>query len=196
LRHSYKTSGKEDFIIRAKKNLDYKRISSDTDIDTTSGLRSDQTIRLNGVKTKNDYPEKIRRIRYYDSETDRYFIYLTNNFQVPGTVVAELYKNRWKVELFFKWIKQHLRIKHFYGTSFNAVKTQTWIAISVYVVIAIIRKKLQIEMSLYRMLQVLSVSLFEDIPLYELFVETDLFPRQTNSVGNTQLSFDELLPVE
>lgn len=184
------------FVIRAKKNLDYKRLSSEPNIEKASGLRSDQTIRLNGIKTKKDYPENLRRVRYYDSETNRYFIYLTNNFQLPGSVIAELYRNRWKVELFFKWIKQHLRIKHFYGTSFNAVKTQIWIAISVYVVIAIIRKKLQIEMSLYRMLQVLSISLFEEIELYDLFSEkSEAFSLITHG-SNTQLSFDELLPIE
>lgn len=144
----------------------------------------------------NDDPEKPRRVRYYDSETNRYFIYLTNNFQLPGSIIAGLYRNRWKVELFFKWIKQHLRIKHFYGNSFNAVKTQIWIAISVYVVIAIIRKILQIEMSLYRMLQILSISLFEEIELFDLFSENRGALSIQADDRNMQLSFDELLPID
>ena len=182
------------FVIRAKKNLDFRRLYSATDTDRTAGIRSDQTIRLNGINVKDDYPEKLRRIRYYDSETGRYFVYLTNNFKIPGGVIAELYKNRWKVELFFKWIKQHLRIKSFFGTTFNAVKTQIWIAICVYVIIAIIRKKLAIEMSLYRMLQILSVSLFERIALYELFAESTSVSLIVHDDGSDQLSFDDIIP--
>ncbi|MBU2513660.1 IS4 family transposase [bacterium] len=180
------------FVIRAKKNLDYRRLYSAKDKDDSEGIRSDQTIRLNGVNTRDDYPEKLRRVRYFDLETDRYFVYLTNNFKVPATVIAELYKNRWKVELFFKWIKQHLRIKSFFGTTFNAVKTQIWIAISVYVTIAIIRKELAVEMSLYRMLQILSISLFERVALYELFNEDSLDVRILHDDGNVQLSFEDI----
>ena len=183
------------FIIRAKKNLDYRRLYSASEIEKDAGIRSDQTIRLDGVNTKDDYPEKLRRIRYHDSETHRYFVYLTNNFKIPATVIAELYKNRWKVELFFKWIKQHLRIKNFFGTSFNAVKSQIWTAISVYVSIAIIRKEMAIEMSLYRMLQILSVSLFERVALYELFTEKRSDICSIPDDGSIQLSFEDFMTV-
>jgi len=184
------------FVIRAKKNLDFRRLYSAPKMGKASGVRSDQTIKLNGINTKNDYPETLRRIRYYDTVSDRYFVYLTNNFQIPAEVVAELYKNRWKVELFFKWIKQHLKIKRFYGMTFNAVKTQIWIAITIYVIIAIVKKKLDIKMSLYKMLQVLSVSLFERVILYDLLGETRTFSDTGHTWGNTQLSFDDLLASE
>jgi hypothetical protein len=183
------------FIIRAKKNLDYRRLYSAAEKEESTGIRSDQTIRLNGVNTKDDYPEKLRRIRYYDSETDRYFVYLTNNFKIPAKIIAELYKNRWKVELFFKWIKQHLRIKSFFGTTFNAVKTQIWIAISIYVAIAIVRKELAIEMSLYRMLQILSVSLFERVSIYALFTENSSNTRFVPDDDSVQLSFEDIMPI-
>lgn len=184
------------FVIRAKKNLDFRRLYSAPTMDKASGVRSDQTIKLNGINTKNDYPETLRRIRYYDVASDRYFVYLTNNFQIPAEVVAELYKNRWKVELFFKWIKQHLKIKRFFGMTFNAVKTQIWIAITIYVIIAIVKKKLDIKMSLYKMLQVLSVSLFERVVLYDLLGETAACSDTGHTWGNTQLSFDDLLTSE
>lgn len=135
------------FIVRAKKNFDYKRIYSAT-IDASSGVRSDQIVKTDGLKAKDSYPERLRRIRFYDEETDKYFVFLTNNVDLPATIIAELYKNRWKIELFFKWIKQHLKIKKFYGNSMNAVKTQIWIAISVYVLVAIIKKKLSVERNL------------------------------------------------
>lgn len=155
------------FIVRAKKNFDYKRLYSAT-IDESSGVRSDQIIKTDGLKAKDNYPEKLRRIRFYDEETGNYFVFLTNNVDLPAAIIAELYKNRWKIELFFKWIKQHLKIKKFYGNSMNAVKTQIWIAISVYVLVAIIKKKYRIEASLYTILQILSISLFEKVEITEL----------------------------
>ena len=146
------------FITRAKRNLQYRRLYSRA-VDRSSGIRCDQTIVL--TASAKEYPEKLRRIRYKDSENQKIFTFLTNNFSLSASTIAQLYKCRWQIELFFKWIKQHLRIKAFYGTSENAVKSQIWIAISVYVLIAIVRKRLQIESSLYTILQILSVSLFE-----------------------------------
>ncbi len=159
------------FIIRAKKNFKFKRLYSRKVVKTT-GLRCDQTVKLTVYKPSISYPEKLRRVKYYDSENDRYLVFLTNNFDIQASLVAELYRNRWQVELFFKWIKQHLRIKAFFGTSPNAVKTQVWIAISVYVLVAIIKKTLKIELSLYTILQIFSVSLFEKVPIYQLLTET------------------------
>jgi hypothetical protein len=155
------------FVTREKKNFYYKRLYS-AEIDKTSSVRSDQVIRTNGAKARDDYPEKLRRIRFYDIVTDKYFVFLTNNFETPAVVIAEFYKNRWKIELFFKWIKQHLKIQRFYGNSLNAVKTQVWIAISVYVIVAIMKKKYDLKLSLYSILQILSVSLFEKVPLVDL----------------------------
>lgn len=154
------------FITRAKTNFSFKRLYSHP-IDKTTGLRSDQTIVLKGFYAKKNYPEKLRRIRFYDAQEDRYLVFLTNNFSLPALTIAKLYKCRWQIELFFKWIKQHLRIKSFYGTSENAVKTQIWIAISVYVLVAIVRKKLKSDLKLYTILQILSVSLFEKIPVLQ-----------------------------
>lgn len=155
------------FITRAKKNMAYRRQYS-ADIDRTAGVRSDQTIVVSGTRSKERYPEKLRRIRFFDSETEKYLVFITNNFDLSADIIAELYKNRWKIELFFKWIKQHLKIKKFFGTSFNAVKTQIWIAISVYILVAIVKKKYRLEMSLYSILQVLSLSMFERVSLMEL----------------------------
>jgi transposase len=160
------------FVIRAKSNSQFKRLYSHS-IDKSTGLRSDQTVVLQGFYTKKDYPERLRRIRFYDAETDKTFVFLTNNFSLPAFAITELYRCRWQVELFFKWIKGHLRIKAFYGTSENAVKIQIWIAISVYVLVAIVKKKLKIEASLYTILQVLSVSLFEKIPIYQALTLSD-----------------------
>lgn len=154
------------FITRAKSNIKYKRLYSHP-VDKTTGLRSDQTIGLTGFHAQKNYPEKIRRIRYYDAENDRYLIFLTNNFSLPAFTITKLYQCRWQIELFFKWIKQHLRIKSFYGTSDNAVKTQIWIAISMYVLVAIVRKQLKSNLNLYTILQILSVSLFEKIPILQ-----------------------------
>ena len=148
------------FLTRAKKNLDAKRRESRI-VDKTTGLRSDQTIVLAGVKSSQSYPEALRRIHYYDIETGKRFVFLTNNFVLPALSIAQLYKCRWQIELFFKWIKQHLRIKAFYGTSPNAVRTQIWIAISVYVLVTIVKKELKIERSLSEILQILSVNPFE-----------------------------------
>ena len=156
------------FIIRSKRNTKFRRLYSHK-IDKSTGLRCDQTIVLTGTKTKKQYPEKIRRIKFFDEQKDRYFSFLSNNFILPALVIAELYRCRWQVELFFKWIKQHLRIKAFYGTSENAVKTQIWIAVSVYVLVAIVKKQLRLDdLSLYKILQILSVTLFEKASLFQL----------------------------
>ena len=164
------------FLTRAKKNLDAKRRESRI-VDKTTGLRSDQTIVLAGVKSSQSYPEALRRIHYYDIETGKRFVFLTNNFVLPALSIAQLYKCRWQIELFFKWIKQHLRIKAFYGTSPNAVRTQIWIAISVYVLVAIVKKELKIERSLSEILQILSVNPFEKTPVLQLLTNpTNSFP--------------------
>jgi len=156
------------FVIRSKTNTRFRRLYSHP-IDKSTGLRCDQTIVLNGVHTKKHYPDKLRRVKFFDDQKDRSFSFLSNNFLVPAMVVAELYRCRWHVELFFKWIKQHLRIKAFYGTSENAVKTQIWIAVSVYVLVAIVKKQLRLDdMSLYTILQILSVTLFEKAPLLQV----------------------------
>jgi hypothetical protein len=168
------------FVIRAKSNLDYSRRSSQP-VDESTGLRSDQTIVLKGVKTSQDYPDLLRRVSYRDNKTSKRFVFLSNNFDLEPLVIAQLYKCRWQVELFFKWIKQHLRIKAFYGTSENAVKTQVWIAISVYVLVAIVKRELGIDRSLYEILQILSITLFEKTPIlqalsasYEQLEETEI----------------------
>jgi len=160
------------FVTRAKKNLRFRRIYSQP-VDRTLGLVCDQIISLTGINSKERYPEKLRRIRYVEPETQKHLVFLTNNFTLPAITIAELYKCRWQIELFFKWIKQHLRIKAFYGTSMNAVKTQVWIAISVYVLIAIVKKQLKIEQSLYTILQVLSVTLFEKTPILQVLAGFD-----------------------
>ena len=157
------------FIIRSKRNTKFRRIYSH-EINKETGLRCDQTIILTGVKSKKYYPDKIRRVKYFDKEKDRSFSFLSNNFVVPALIIAELYRCRWKVELFFKWIKQHLRIKAFYGTSENAVKTQIWIAVSVYVLVAIVKKRMKMDdLSLYTILQILSVTLFVKEQLLQVF---------------------------
>jgi IS4 transposase len=156
------------FVTRAKRKFRFKRRYS-RDVDKTTGLRCDQTIVLTGVHSKRDYPETMRRIVYRDADTDKRFVFLTNNFEVPALAIAQLYKARWQVELFFKWIKQHLRIKAFYGTSENAVKTQIWIAVCVYVLVAIVKKQLGLDHSLYTILQILSISLFEKTPILQAF---------------------------
>ena len=161
------------FVIRAKSNLQYRRVYSHP-IDKSTGLRCDQTILLTGAKTSQDYPILLRRVKFYDVEHDRLLVFLTNNFDLPALAIAQLYRRRWQVELFFKWIKQHLRIKAFFGTSENAVKTQVWIAISAYVLVAIIKKRLKSDASLYTILQILSLTLFDKIPLIQLLTETPL----------------------
>jgi len=160
------------FVIRAKANLKFRRIYSHP-IDKSKGLLCDQTIMLTGFYAKQRYPEKLRRIKFYDAQTEKYLIFLTNNFQLPAFTITKLYRYRWQVELFFKWIKQHLRIKSFFGTSDNAVKSQVWIAVSVYVLIAIIKKQLNIKASLYSILQILSLTMFETTPLNQLLTGFD-----------------------
>jgi transposase len=174
------------FVIRAKKNLDFIRHSS-RETEAGSGVRSDHVGRLGGKVA--DYPEKLRRVRFYDEKQSRHLVFLTNNMTLPATVIAKLYKMRWQVELFFKWIKQHLRIKSFYGTSSNAVKTQVWIAVTTYVLVAILKKGLRLESSLHRILQVLSVSLFEQTPLNELLAEAS--HRNTLTQESNQLIFND-----
>ena len=147
------------FVVRAKNNLDYSRRTS-RQVDKSTGLRSDQTILLKGPKTSQAYPEPLRRISYLDTDTQKRFVFLTNNFTLPALTIPQLYKCRWRVELFFKWIKQYLHIKAFYGTSQNAVKTQIWIAISVYLLVSILKKELDIDRSLGQILQILSITLF------------------------------------
>jgi hypothetical protein len=158
------------FVIRAKTNLQFRRLYSHP-IDKSTGLKCDQTIILTGINSAKEYPEKLRRIRYYDKDSDLHLTFLTNNFSLPALTIAQLYKCRWKIELFFKWIKQHLRIKSFYGTTINAVKTQIWIAISVYVLVAIIKKRLELEHSLYTILQILSITVFEKMLITQVFTD-------------------------
>jgi IS4 transposase len=160
------------FVIRAKGNFRFQRLYS-RPVDKSEGVQCDQIIALHHFYAKKDYPEKLRRIRFYDPEQNRRLVFLTNNFSLPALTVAKLYKCRWQIELFFKWIKQHLRIKAFYGTSENAVKTQIWIAISVYVLVAMLKKQLHLERSLYTILQILSVTLFEKTPILQVLSSTD-----------------------
>jgi len=154
------------FIIRARKDFCFQRVSS-LAVDKSTGLRCDQIIRLKSFYTAKYYPEPLRRIRYHDAETDKNLVFLTNHFLLPSLTIAQLYKCRWQVELFFKWIKQHLRIKRFYGVSPNAVKTQIWIAVSVYVLLAMVRKRLGLELNLYPISQILSLTLFEKVPILQ-----------------------------
>jgi len=158
------------FIIRAKDNLNFTRMSSVV-TEKRSGVLCDQTIRLNGFYAKKDFPVKMRRIKFYDTESNQTLVFLSNNFQLKATEISQLYKHRWKIELFFKWIKQHLKIKSFWGRSENAVKIQIWIAISVYVLVAIAKKKYQIKQSLYEILQVISICIFDKVPFPELFAK-------------------------
>jgi Domain of unknown function (DUF4372)/Transposase DDE domain len=167
------------FIIRSKNNLNFNRISSASP-DKKKGILCDQIIRLNNYYSKKDYPEKIRRIKFYDAENNRVLIFLTNNFELQSIQITQLYKHRWKIELFFKWIKQHLKIKSFWGRTENAVKTQIWIAISIYVLVAIAKKKFKLKQSLYEILQVISICIFDKTPITNLF---------TNSI---QQNFKEL----
>ena len=150
-------------------------------MDKATGLRCDQTVTLLAAKAKKDYPQYLRRIKFHDTENNKDLVFITNNFDLPALTIAELYRCRWQVELFFKWIKQHLRIKRFYGTSENAVKAQIWIAISVYVLVAIVKKSLKLEASLYTILQILSLTLFEKTPLDQLLKNMGL---QINSPEN------------
>jgi len=174
------------FVIRAKSNLKFRRIYSHP-IDKSTGLRCDQTIRLTGFYPAKEYPEKLRRIKFYDQQSGRSFVFLTNNFLLPATTIANLYRCRWQVELFFKWIKQHLKIKAFYGTSENAVKTQIWIAVSVYVLVAIVKKRLKLDISLYTILQILSVTVFNKTPIYHMFTDTEYKNQITSNHNQLKL---------
>ena len=174
------------FITRAKSNTKYRRLYS-RPIDRSAGLRCDQTVTLSIPQTAVTYPDKLRLVKFIDFETAQRFAFLTNNFDIPALTVALLYKSRWKVELFFKWIKQHLRIKAFFGTSENAVKTQVWIAVSVYVLVAIIKKRLGLTPSLYTMLQILSVTMFEKTPLLQALTATDIAEKTNNNSNQLML---------
>ena len=177
------------FVTRAKVNLHFRRLYSQP-VDTSQGTLCDQTIRLAGVNSHRHYPDKMRRIKFFDAGTGRVFVFLTNNFLLPSADVARLYKCRWQIELFFRWIKQHLRIKSFYGTSDNAVRTQIWVAISVYVLVAIIKKRLHLEQSLYTILQMLSVSVFEKTPLLQALTGSE--PLNENQHRCNQLNLFNL----
>ena len=155
------------FVTRAKSNLQYRRVYSHQ-VDKTTGLRCDQTIMLSGARPSQDYPIHLRRVKFYDAKHDKLLVFLTNNFDLPALTIAELYRCRWQVELFFKWIKQHLRIKRFFGTSENAVKTQVWIAVAVYVLVALVKKRMNSDVSLYTLLQIFSLTLFEKTSLDQL----------------------------
>lgn len=159
------------FVIRAKRNLTCRRIYSNK-VDKSTGLKYDQVIKLTNYKSQKDYPEKLRRIKYYDAEKAKTYIFLTNNFQVDALTITELYKNRWQIELFFKWIKQHLKIKKFWGQSENAVKTQIWIAVCTYLIVAILKKQIKSDLSLYNILQILSLSLFDKTPVNQLLTSS------------------------
>jgi len=176
------------FVTRAKTNLQFRRLYSHP-IDKSVGLRCDQTIVLTGFYSAKDHPDKLRRTRYYDTETDKLLTFLSNSFIIPALTIAQLYKCRWQVELFFRWIKQRLRIKAFYGTSKNAVKTQIWIAISVYVLLAIIKKRLDLDLSLYTILQILSVTAFEQVPIIQVLKNFDYNLLSSDS-DNQLLLFD------
>jgi hypothetical protein len=172
------------FIIRAKSDFRFRRMYSQP-AQKSKGIQADQVIELHGFYVRKDYPERLRRIRYFDAEKNKRLIFLTNHVALPAFTIAELFRCRWKIELFFKWIKQHLRIKAFYGTSENAVKTQIWIAVSVYVLVAIVKKKLKLKASLYTMLQILSVSLFEKTPLFQLL--SQIKPEEKKADSSNQL---------
>jgi FOG: Transposase and inactivated derivatives len=186
--HRFSGAG-ASFVVRAKDNLRFRRVYS-RNVDKTCGLRCDQTIVLTGMYSKDDYPEHLRRIHYYDAINKRNLTFLTNNFHIEALTIAELYRSRWQIELFFKWIKQHLRIKAFYGTSANSVKTQIWIAITVYVLVAIIKKELEIDASLYTILQTFSVTAFEQIPIEQLLTNYD--SKIFDDFESKQLRFKEL----
>jgi len=176
------------FIIRAKSNLEAKRLYSAL-TDRSTGVICDQTIALNGYYSQRRYPSHLRRIRFKDAETGKTLVFLTNQTTLPALTICALYKSRWQIELFFKWIKQHLRIKHFYGTSENAVKSQIWIAVSVYVLVAIIKKRLNLDSSLYTLLQILSVTVFEKMPMQQAF-QGSLYKNKETVISNQLTLFD------
>ena len=159
-------------MVRTKQNVILQRRYSHP-IDKVTGLRSDHTVILTSIESAKVYPDALRRIHYFDADTNTRLKFLTNNFAVPALTIAQIYRSRWQVELFFKWIKQHLRIKSFYGTNENAVKTQIWIAVSVYIMVAIVRKRLGLDKTLYQILQILSVTIFEKDPILQVFQASD-----------------------
>jgi IS4 transposase len=160
------------FVVRTKENVLLQRRYSPT-VDKSTGVRSDHTVILTAMESAKVYPDALRRVSYFDTETNKRLKFLTNNFTLPALTIAQTYRCRWQVELFFRWIKQHLRIKSFFGTSENAVKTQIWIAVSVYVLVAIVRKRLGLQASLYQILQILSVTLFEKVPILRALEASD-----------------------
>jgi hypothetical protein len=176
------------FVIRSKSNTDLRRLYSNP-VDKDSGVRCDQIVVLGGFYTNRSYPERLRRIKFYDTKRDKRLTFLTNQFTLPAATIADLYRCRWQVETFFKWIKQHLRIKAFYGTSENAVKAQIWIAVAVYVLVAIVKKRMQIGLSLYTILQILSLTLFEKTPLYQAFAQ-NAYKNRIATIGNQLKLFD------
>ena len=176
------------FVIRKKTNTSFRRLYS-SDVDRTTGVICDQIIALSGFYSRKAFPDKLRRVKYFDSDTGKRLNFFTNQFAFSAMTIADLYRCRWQVEIFFKWIKQHLRIKSFYGTSENAVKTQIWIAISVYVLVAIMKKRMQIDMSLYTILQILSITLFEKKPLLQVLTESD-YKNQIATEHNQLKLFD------
>jgi hypothetical protein len=176
------------FVTRTKSNMKYHRVYSQS-VEKSKGIMADQTVALDGFYTSKDYPEHLRRISFCDPDTGKRLVFMTNNFTLPAEAVAALYKKRWQVELFFKWIKQNLRIKHFYGTTENAVKTQIWIAVSVYVLVAIIKKEMALEVSLYTFLQILSVRPFEKVQLSSAFLDID--DRSSMPISSNQLNLFE-----
>jgi transposase len=176
------------FVVRAKQNILLERRYSHP-VDKSTGIRSDQTVILTAIESAKVYPDVLRRVSFYDVETDKRLKFLTNNFVLPALTIAQIYKSRWQVELFFKWIKQHLRIKAFFGTSQNAVKTQIWIAVSVYVLVAIVRKRLGLESSLYQILQILSLTLFEKVPILQALQPSD-FQDESGEDSNQLILFE------
>jgi len=174
------------FVTRAKKNFRFRRLYS-APVEKTMGVLFDQTVLPEAFYAAKDYPDKLRRIGFFDTQRKKRLVFLTNNFTLPALSVAQLYKCRWQVELFFKWIKQHLRIKTFYGTSENAVKTQIWTAITVYVLVAVIRKRLNLQMSLYTILQILSVTLFERMPILQALSTVPHIDQNTDSYKQPNL---------
>ena len=177
------------FVIREKHNFKYKRVYSN-EVNKDLGFKCDQTIKLTGFYPSQKYPEKLRRIKFYDKERDKTLVFITNNFVYSAEIITQLYKERWKIELFFKWIKQHLRIKKFLGTTINAVYTQIWIAISIYLLVAIMKRRLKLEQELYTILQILSVCIFEKVPVNQLF-ENNKYKNKTTE-GYNQLNLFDL----
>lgn len=177
------------FVVREKRNFDYQRLYSNK-VDKDKGFKCDQIIKLTGFYTSKKYPEKLRRIKYYDQARDKTLVFITNNFIYSAEIIAQLYKERWKIELFFKWIKQHLRIKKFYGTSLNAVFTQIWIAVCIYLLVAIIKKRLNLKQELYTILQILSISIFEKVTINQLFGNENYNNKTTD--GYNQLNLFDL----